>query len=114
MISPSPTSTVQTHVLDRFVARIDVVKPRPGEPHRVVDHLPDGTSCLVFRALGGGAGDASVRGPWTRAHYKLAPSIPLTAEFREFARASPAALVAGGMPTSNSRVEWAPPRGGSH
>jgi AraC-like DNA-binding protein len=63
--------------LDRFVARVDVLRPRPGEPRRTVDLLPDGTTSLLFRALGGGEGDLSVRGPLTRAYYKTAPSIPL-------------------------------------
>jgi AraC-like DNA-binding protein len=32
----------------------------------------------VFRYFGPGKGDLSVRGPCTRAHYKVAPSLPLT------------------------------------
>jgi hypothetical protein len=42
-----------------------------------VDHLPDGTTTLILRILGDGTGDVSVRGPLLRAHYKIAPAIPL-------------------------------------
>jgi AraC-like DNA-binding protein len=63
--------------LDRFVARVEVFRPQPGELRRTVDMLPDGSTSLLFRALGGGEGTLSVRGPLTRAYYKTAPSLPL-------------------------------------
>src|SRR5882724_2645520 len=63
--------------LDRFIERIHVATPHPGETHRAVDLLPDGTMSLVLRLLGGGAGDVGVRGTCTRAYYKTAPALPL-------------------------------------
>jgi len=71
------SAEVRRPPLDRFVARVDVLRPQPGELRRTVDILPDGTTSLLFRARGGGEGDLSVRGPLTRAYYKTAPSIPL-------------------------------------
>jgi AraC-like DNA-binding protein len=62
--------------LRRFVDRIDVISTRPTDAPRAVEYMPDGTASLVFRALGAGAGDVGVRGPCTRAHYKVAPPIP--------------------------------------
>jgi hypothetical protein len=64
--------------LDRFVDRIDVMRPRAGESRRSVDFLPDGTTTLVLRVLAEGVADGGVRGPLTRAYYKTAPAIPLT------------------------------------
>jgi AraC-like DNA-binding protein len=63
--------------LRRFVERIDVLTPRPDEKEIRVDTLPDGKTCLVFRHLGNGRGDIGIRGPYTAAHYKRAPVIPL-------------------------------------
>ncbi len=62
--------------LDRFVEQINVVVQQPDEPRRAVTHLPDGTTSLVFRWLGGAA-DVSVCGPCTHARYKTPPPIPL-------------------------------------
>jgi AraC-like DNA-binding protein len=64
--------------LERFIERIEIKTARPGELRRTVDIFPDGTTSLVFRALGGGAGDIGVRGPLTHAYYKTAPAIPLS------------------------------------
>jgi AraC-like DNA-binding protein len=74
---PQLCAEAARRTLDRFVARIDVLRPQPGELRRTVDILPDGTTSLLFRALGGGEGTLSVRGPLTRAYYKTAPPIPL-------------------------------------
>jgi AraC-like DNA-binding protein len=78
LVSASALSSPEPRPLDRFIERIEVKTPRPGELRRSVDMLPDGTTSLVFRALGAGAGDISVRGPLMRAHYKTAPAIPLS------------------------------------
>lgn len=75
---PALAASPTRGLLHRFVARVEVVRPRAGELRRSVDFLPDGTTTLVFRALGGGAGDVGVRGPMTRAYYKTAPAIPLS------------------------------------
>jgi AraC-like DNA-binding protein len=63
--------------LDRFIADVRVIRPRPGQTRTEVDALPNGTSCLLFRWHGGAAGDLHVRGPLTRAVYKTAPVVPL-------------------------------------
>jgi AraC-like DNA-binding protein len=44
---------------------------------RDVEYLPDGTTSLVVRWRGRGEVDAGVRGPCTRAHYKIADGLPL-------------------------------------
>jgi AraC-like DNA-binding protein len=63
--------------LERFIERIDVTVPKPGETRRTIDLLPDGTTSLVLRVLGDAAADVGVRGPCTRAYYKTTASIPL-------------------------------------
>jgi len=71
-----PTSPVSG--LDRFVERVHVVATESyGDPRRI-EYLPDGTASLLFRYFGAGKGDLSVRGPYTRALYKTAASIPLS------------------------------------
>ena len=64
--------------LDRFIERIHIMSPRPGETRRKVDLLPDGSTCLVMRLFKSGAADIAVRGPRTYAYYKSAPAIPLS------------------------------------
>jgi AraC-like DNA-binding protein len=73
----TPAAAVGRPPLHRFVQRIDVLEPRPGESERVVDYLPDGTTSLVLRVLADGAADAGARGPLRSAHYKIARVIPL-------------------------------------
>jgi AraC-like DNA-binding protein len=63
--------------LTRFIDRFEVWTPRGGETRRLVDLLPDGGASLVVRVFEGGAYDAGVRGPRTRAHYKVAAALPL-------------------------------------
>jgi AraC-like DNA-binding protein len=63
--------------LARFVERFEVWTPRHGETRRLVDLLPDGGASLVVRVFEGGAYEAGVRGPRTRAHYKVAAALPL-------------------------------------
>jgi len=66
--------------LDRFVRRVEVLAPRAGEAGsstRTVEYLPDGTTSVVFRWLGEGVSDLSVRGPVTVAHYKRTGIAPL-------------------------------------
>lgn len=63
--------------LTRFVQEVRVITPSPGAATYAVDHLPDGTTSLLFRLLAPGEGDVSVSGPRTRALYKIVPAIPL-------------------------------------
>jgi AraC-like DNA-binding protein len=75
MLEPHAAPTMPT--LARFVDKFEVWTPREGETRRLVDLLPDGGASLVVRVFEGGAYDAGVRGPRTRAHYKIAAALPL-------------------------------------
>jgi AraC-like DNA-binding protein len=78
VVATSPIfSSAPRSPLGRFIADVQVLRARPGERRRSIDFLPDGTTTLVFRALGSGTGGVSVHGPRTRAYYKTAPAIPL-------------------------------------
>jgi AraC-like DNA-binding protein len=67
----------ERRILARFVERLDVWTPRPGEAYRAYDLMPDGGATLVLRVFDDGAFDANVRGPRTQAHYKVAAALPL-------------------------------------
>lgn len=69
--------TPDASALSRYVEGFDLWTPRAGESHHKVDLLPDGSASLAVRIAGDGACDANVRGPRTRAHYKVAPALPL-------------------------------------
>jgi AraC-like DNA-binding protein len=55
-------------VLSRFVAKAHVAPPTVNQ----VNHLPDGTSTLIFRLFHDGQADLGVLGPRTHAQYKRA------------------------------------------
>lgn len=62
--------------LARFVDAFEVWTPGPTET-RKVDLWPDGGASMLVRVHGNGTFDAGVRGPRTRAHFKVAPTLPL-------------------------------------
>lgn len=67
--------------LTPYIDRIRVLRPTPGRAVRV-ERLPDGTTSLMFRVTGQGAGELCVVGPRTRALFKRAPAVPLVVNLR--------------------------------
>ena len=70
-----PSKSLATPWLARFVEDVQLVEPAPGRAH-AVQSLPDGRTNLVLRVLAGeAAGDLTISGPRTRAHFKSATGL---------------------------------------